>query len=184
MSNTSPEQHEADAAAATEAAATETTERPATGDQDLAAELAEAQQRALRAQAELENFRKRVRREIEDLEKYAAVGLLRDLLGVVDDLDRAIAAAETSPDGAGLLEGVKLVRTRMADALGQHGVAPIEAHGAPFDPAVHEAILHQPTTEHPAGSVMHVALPGYTLHQRVVRPAQVVVAKQSEQESQ
>ncbi len=139
-------------------------------------EVAAANQRALRAQAELENYRKRSRRELSDIERYAVVPLLRDVLGVVDDIDRAIAAAEKTHDAASLLAGVQMVRDRLSGVLAEHGVRSVEAQGAPFDPAVHEAIMQQPSDEHEPGSVMHVAKPGYLLHERVVRPAQVIVA--------
>jgi molecular chaperone GrpE len=147
---------------------------------ELAAELAQANERALRTQAELENFRKRMWRELEDQQRYAALPLARDVVGVLDDVDRAIAAAEKAGDDLKLLEGIKLVRTRLASVLAQHGVKEIEAHDTAFDPAVHEAILQQPSPQHEPGSVMHVALPGYKLHERVVRPAQVVVAAKQE----
>lgn len=143
-------------------------------------EVTAANERALRAQAELENFRKRSRRELSDIERYAAVPLLRDVLGVVDDIDRAIAAAEKTSDAASLLAGVQMVRDRLRGVLAEHGVRSVEAEGAPFDPAVHEAIMQQPSDEHTPGSVMHVAKPGYLLHERVVRPAQVIVAAKPE----
>jgi molecular chaperone GrpE len=143
----------------------------------LAAELAQANERALRTQAELENFRKRMWRELEDQQRYAAMPLVRDVVGILDDVDRAIAAAETAGDSSKLLEGIKLVRTRLANVLSQHGVREIEAQGAAFDPAVHEAIMQEASGEHEPGAVTHVALPGYKLHERVVRPAQVIVAK-------
>ena len=145
---------------------------------DLAVELAEANGRALRAQAELENFRKRMRREMDEQQRYAATPLVRELLSVVDDLERAIVAAEQSEDKAGLLAGVKMVEDRLRLVLGQHGCQKIEADGATFDPAQHEAILHQPSDEHEPGAVMQVTQQGYQLHDRVIRPAQVIVAKE------
>jgi molecular chaperone GrpE len=149
----------------------------ADGGAALAAELAQANDRVLRTQAELENFRKRMWRELEDQQRYAAVPVLRDVLGIVDDVDRAIAAAEAAGEASSLLEGIKLVRSRLAGVLSQHGVREIAAQGAAFDPAVHEAIMQQASGEHEPGTVTHVALPGYKLHERVVRPAQVIVAK-------
>jgi molecular chaperone GrpE len=142
------------------------------------AEIAEANKRVLQAQAELENFRKRIRREMEDQQRYAAAPVVRDLLTVVDDLERAIAAAEKSEDAAGLLAGVKMVEARLRGVLEQHGCEKIEAAGAPFDPALHEAILMQPSDQHQAGTVMQVTQQGYRMHDRVVRPAQVIVAKE------
>ena len=152
----------------------------ATTGESLSIELAEANGRALRAQAELENFRKRIRREMEEQQRYAALPVLRDLLTVVDDMERAISAAESSDDTAGLLDGVKMVDTRLKTVLQRHGCERIEAEGAEFDPAKHEAILHQPSDEHQPGSVMQVTQQGYQLHDRVVRPAQVIVAKEAD----
>ena len=149
--------------------------------QEMDAALADAEGRAMRAQAELENFRKRMRREMEDSQRYAAMPMLRDLLPVVDDMQRAIAAAEKSEDTAGLLAGVKMVESRLRSVLEQHACRRIEAEGAAFDPAMHEAILMQPTTEYEPGQVMQVTQQGYQLHDRVIRPAQVIVAKATEE---
>ncbi len=146
----------------------------------ISIELAEANGRALRAQAELENFRKRIRREMDEQQRYAITPLLREILPVVDDMQRAIAAAEKSSDAASLLEGVKMVEARLRSVLGQHGCRMIEAHGTPFDPAQHEAILQQPSSEHEPGSVMQVTQQGYQLHDRVIRPAQVIVSQEPE----
>ena len=148
---------------------------------DPIVELASANDRALRAQAELDNYRKRASREIADGQRYAAMAVLRDLLPVVDDIDRAIEAAQAeSPDVPGhvaLLEGIRIVRRHLGDVLAQHNCQRIEAEGAEFDPAIHEAVLQQPSDEHEPGTVMHVTKQGYLLHDRVVRPAQVIVAK-------
>lgn len=142
----------------------------------LAAELAEANNRELRAQAEVENVRKRMRREMDDVQRYAALPVLKDMLGVLDDMDRALAAAKNTSDQS-LLQGITLVRSRMVEALERHGCRRIEAEGAEFDPAKHEAILMQPSANQAPNTVLHVAQAGYTLHDRVVRPAKVIVAK-------
>lgn len=146
----------------------------------LESELAAANDRVLRAQAELDNYRKRVRREMDEHQRYAEIELLRDLLPVVDDIDRAIEAAEKTDEAASLLKGIRIVRTHLQEVLQQHGCRQVEAEGVPFDPAVHHAILQQPSEEHPSGHVMHVAKQGYLLHDRVVRPAQVIVAQGKE----
>lgn len=142
----------------------------------LRADLEDASDRVLRAQAELDNFRKRARRELEDERRYAAMPLLRDLLPVLDDIYRAIDAAEKSEQGAGLLDGVRLVAQHLESALAKHDCKRIAALGEPFDPAYHEAISQQPSAEHPPGTVTLVASEGYLLHDRVVRPAQVIVS--------
>ena len=149
----------------------------------LATELEAANGRVLRAQAELENFRKRIRREMDDERKFAAMPLVRDLLPVIDDLDRAISASEQGADSTGLLDGVKMVRSKLLGALAQHGCQPVPAKGAAFDPAIHEAIMKQPTSAEDAGTVVDVAQEGYRMHDRVVRPAQVVVATEVESQA-
>lgn len=144
--------------------------------QDLDAELAAEKDRTLRLQAEMQNLRNRTSREIADERKYGALPALRDLLPVVDNIDRAIEAAEKQEEGAGLLEGFKLVRQQLMSVLQQHGCQPIEGLGEPFDPQVHEAILKQPSDEYPADHVMMVTQQGYQLHDRVVRPSRVIVS--------
>lgn len=142
----------------------------------LTAELAAAGDRELRAQAETENVRKRMRREMEDVQRYAALPVLKDMLSVLDDMDRALEAAKNSSDQS-LVQGITLVRSRLVEALERHGCRRIEAEGAEFNPAQHEAILMQPSTDKAPNTVLHVAQQGYTLHDRVIRPAKVIVAK-------
>jgi molecular chaperone GrpE len=144
--------------------------------EQLRRQAAEAQERYLRSQAELENTRKRLRREMEDERRYAELSLLADLLPVIDNVDRAVEAAEKNADAASLLSGFKMVGQQLDRLLEKHHVKPIEAEGQPFDPAVHEAILQQPSANHPHSTVMTVAQTGYKLHDRVVRPAQVIVS--------
>lgn len=142
----------------------------------LRQELDAAKDRALRAQAELDNYRKRARREMEDERRYAQLPLLRDLLPVIDNIGRALQAAEKSPDGAGLLDGVKLVAQQLEGVLARHHCTRIAALHQPFDPHLHEAILQQPSGDYPSGTVLQVTQEGYQLHDRVVRPAQVIVS--------
>jgi molecular chaperone GrpE len=146
------------------------------GKPDLAAELASANDRMLRLQAEMQNLRNRTAREIADERRYAALPILRELLPVVDNIDRAIEAAEKAGEAENLLAGFRLVRQQLATILAQHHCEPIAAAGQPFDPHMHEAILQQPSAEVPAGHVMMVTQEGYKLHDRVVRPAQVIVS--------
>lgn len=142
----------------------------------LQAELKEANERVLRAQAELENYRKRARREMEDERKYAALPLVKDLLPVLDNLQRAIDAAGQSAGSGGLLEGVRLVATQLGGLLEKHACKRIPAVGTTFDPHLHEALAQEASSEHPAGSVSRELQAGYQLHERVVRPAQVFVS--------
>jgi molecular chaperone GrpE len=142
----------------------------------LRAQVQEAQDRTLRAQAELENVRKRAQREIMEERRYAATPLIRDLLVVADNIDRAIDAAQQTEQNGGLLEGFRMVADQLHDTLDKHGCKKITADGEPFDPHLHEAIFQQPSADHEPGTVMQVTLNGYQLHDRVVRPAQVIVS--------
>jgi molecular chaperone GrpE len=161
-----------------EAANGESGTPPAVRDEvlQLKAELAEAQDRALRSLAEMENFRRRTRRELEDERRYASVPLLRDLLPVFDNINRAIAAAEKTQDAASLLEGFKMVRQQLDEVLQRHQCREIPALGEPFDPNRHEAISAQPSAEHAPNTVLHVVQPGFQIHDRVIRPSQVIVS--------
>lgn len=142
----------------------------------LRADLEDATDRILRAQAELDNYRKRARREMEDERRYATLPLLQDLLPVLDNIQRAIAAAENSPHAGGLFDGVRMIAQSLSQVLVRHDCRQIEALHQPFDPAFHQAISQQPSAEYPPNTVVLVAQDGYLLHDRVVRPAQVIVS--------
>jgi molecular chaperone GrpE len=144
--------------------------------QKLRAELAAAKDGELRAHAELDNVRKRAARELTERLRYANLSLLRDLLPVLDNVDRAIEAGEKSVDAAALLEGFKMVNQQLAEVLNRHHCTRIEALHTPFDPNLHHAIMQQPSEEHPANTVLMVTQNGYQLHDRVVRPSQVIVS--------
>jgi molecular chaperone GrpE len=143
---------------------------------DASGELANANDRLLRLQAEMQNLRNRTSREIADERKYAPMSVLRDLLPVVDNIDRAIEAAEKAGEAENLLSGFRLVKQQLHTLLNRHQCEPIAAENEPFDPHFHEAILQQPSADVPAGNVMMVTQPGYKLHERVIRPAQVIVS--------
>ena len=119
-------------------------------------------------------YRKRVARDQDALARRAAERLVGSLLPVLDDLERALAAAEEHEE-AKLEEGVRLVQRALADALQREGLVEIETNGK-FDPHVHEALLSQPDDDHETGDVLQVIQKGYRLGDRVVRPARVVVA--------
>lgn len=144
--------------------------------QQLQDEATAARERELRACAELENFRKRTQRQADEERKYAALPVVRDLLAVVDNLERALLAAEQDPQARGLRDGVQLVVQQFQRVLEQHHCRRIEALGQPFDPSVHQAIGQQPSDQYPAGSVMAVTQVGYQLHDRLVRPSLVMVS--------
>jgi molecular chaperone GrpE len=137
---------------------------------------AEADNRVLMAQAEAENFRKRMRRDFEDQLKFAAVPLVIDILQVRDNLLRALEAAGTGSDSAGLSEGVAMVVKQLDDTLAKYEVREIPAAGELFDPNFHEAISQMPSDDVESGLVAVVAQTGFQMHERVIRPAQVVVS--------
>jgi len=156
------------------AATTEAPEPTAGG--NVAAEL---QDRLLRLQAELENFRKRSRREFDDAQRYRELDLLRDLLPVLDTVQRAIDAAEKTDDVESLRAGFRMTAQQIEKLLAAHGCATIPTDGQPFDPTVHDAIQQLAVPGQPAGTVVGTVSRGFTLHDRVVRPAQVIVAKEA-----
>jgi len=148
-------------------------------DEQLAAASAERDEnheRWLRAQAELENYRKRVQKESEEQRLYRALPVIRDLLGPLDNLRRAIAAAQTSRNVDDVLQGVEMVVRQLEEALKSHSAVPIEAVGQPFDPNLHEAVQQIPSNDQPAMTVMEEVECGYKLHERVVRPSKVIVS--------
>ena len=131
--------------------------------------------RLLRVTAEFDNYRKRTERERSEWVDQAAGDLLGDLLPVVDNLDRALAA--DTGDGDALRQGVEIIRKQLFDVMARRGVAPIAAVGADFDPTLHEAVAHEPGDGHRDGEVVKELRRGYTLRQRLLRPSMVMVAK-------
>ncbi|MGH7786277.1 MAG: nucleotide exchange factor GrpE [Candidatus Binatia bacterium] len=129
----------------------------------------------LRERAELENFKRRMQREKGEALRYATEALVRDLLPVIDNLERAIDHAPASSDGKSLAEGVRLVLKSALDVLERHGVKRIEASG-PFDPSRHEAVAQMPNATLPANQVVQQFEPGYELNGRLIRAAKVSVS--------
>jgi molecular chaperone GrpE len=150
-------------------------DQPVTADQ-LKQELTVAVERALRAQAELENFRKRVYRDTEQQLKYASVGLLKDILEVADNLQRALEAAVQADSSGSVAQGIQMVQNQLQTVLGKHSCQPIEALGKAFDPNYHEALTQMPSADQPAGNILQELRKGYMLHDRVVRPSQVILS--------
>lgn len=142
----------------------------------LESELAVERDRNLRLRAELENVRTRTSRELADNLRYAPLPLVRDLLPVLDNIDRAMEAAEKAGETGPLVEGIRMVRQQLVSVFGQHNAREIEALGQPFDPQFHAAILHQSSNDVPADHVTMVTQAGYRMHDRVVRPSQVIVS--------
>jgi len=143
-------------------------------------EAKENYDRFLRQAAELENFKKRMAREREDAIRYANESLIRDLLPVLDNLERAVEHARGGGNGKPLLEGVEMVFKGLLDVLGKHGVKQISAKGEIFDPEKHEAITQIESDKHEPNTVVEEHHKGYYLLDRLLRPSLVSVAKTPE----
>ncbi len=141
------------------------------------AEAAKLRDQLLRTAADFDNFRKRSRRELADMEKRAREDLIKELLPVFDNLERATAHAETATDVKALADGIGLVKRQFLDTLSKIGIERIKAQGLPFDPAFHEAVQQFETADHAPGTVIHEVQAGYMQGDKLVRPAIVVVAK-------
>jgi molecular chaperone GrpE len=140
------------------------------------AERDEYRNLALRTQAELENYRKRVGREREEDARYRALPLAKELLPVVDNLRRAVEAANKSGNAEELIRGVEMVLRQFDEALARHDIRPITAEGEKFDPNRHDALTQVPTADKEPMTVLQEVERGYTLHDRVLRPSKVIVA--------
>jgi molecular chaperone GrpE len=136
---------------------------------------------AQRTRADFENYQKRMKRDLVEERRYAQAPLAADLLAALDNLERAIAAAEQAGEKGPLVQGVALVHTQLLDILRRHGVTRIEAQGQPFDPNLHQAVMQQPSAEHPPMTVLQVLEQGYLIHDRVLRPARAIVSTAAEQ---
>jgi molecular chaperone GrpE len=150
--------------------------------QQLEAKESEAKQnydRLLRQMAELDNFKKRTARERDEAIRFANEAVIKDLLPVVDNLERAVAHASGGDNGRPLVEGVEMVLRQFLDVLTKHGAAPILAIGQPFDPSKHEAMAQVERDDHEPNSVVEELQKGYTFRDRLLRPALVSVAKTS-----
>jgi molecular chaperone GrpE len=139
--------------------------------------LKDANDRMLRSAADLENYRKRAQREKEEVQKFGVEGLLRDLLPVLDNFDRALEAAPSCTDVASFASGVSMTRRLFEDTLGRFGVKSFRALGETFDPRLHEAVQGIESHEHPANVVVQEIVRGFLLHDRLVRPSMVVVSR-------
>ena len=145
----------------------------------LKTELESTRDRYLRTAADFDNFRKRSRRDVEDAEKRGREGLLRDLLPVFDNLERAAASATSTqaPEAQAIADGVRMVLKQFSDTLERSGIKRVVTVGQPFDPNQHEAIQQLETADQPPGTVVAEVQAGYLLNDRLVRAAMVVVAK-------
>ena len=148
---------------------------PSTVD-DVASERDRLHDLLLRKTAEFDNFRKRTERERSEFARRAAEDLLRDLLPLVDDLERALAVAPEDSDGDSYRIGVELIHRQLLELLRKREVTPIAAVGEPFDPNLHEAVTQEPSGEHPEGTVIREFRRGYLLGDRLLRAAMVIVS--------
>lgn len=148
----------------------------------LREQVTDANDRLLRLQADFENFRKRAFKERQDALQYGHQNLVKDLLSVVDNLDRAIGHARQSEGGdlESFLQGVELVKRELLGVFETHHVTEIEALGESFDPSRHEAMAQVESDEAPPNAVVEVLEKGYQLRDRLVRPTRVIVAKASD----
>jgi molecular chaperone GrpE len=148
---------------------------------ELEAELADQRDRLLRALAETENVRRRAQREREDASKYAVAGFAKDLLSAADNLRRALESlpeAEAKDERTrSLLAGVAATERELLGVFERHGIKRIDPKGERFDHNLHQAIFEAERPDQPSGSVVEVLQPGYVLHDRLLRPAMVGVAK-------
>lgn len=148
---------------------------------ELEAQVSDLTDRLLRAHAELDNFRKRTEREKADLAKYAISKFAADIVVLGDNFQRAVAAvpadaAERDATLKGMLEGINMMDREFLNVLARHGVKRVDPDGQPFNPHLHQAVMEQQNPDVPSGTVVQVFQPGYTIEDRVLRPAMVVVS--------
>ncbi|REK77427.1 nucleotide exchange factor GrpE [Paenibacillus paeoniae] len=143
---------------------------------ELVKQAEEAQQRYLRAQADFDNFRRRTVKEKEELAQYASMKLINQLLPVVDNFERAIAASSSNNDFESMAKGVDMIFRLMSQTLDAEGLKPIVAVGEPFNPEFHQAIMQVESDEYEEGIVVEEVQKGYMLKEKVLRPAMVKVS--------
>lgn len=151
-----------------------------TTEQKLAEAHAEAgrlRDQLLRTAADFDNFRKRARRDETDATKRGREGLLKDLLPVFDNLERAVTHAEGAQEVKAVADGLRMVLKQFVDTLDRSGIKRVPTVGQPFDPTKHEAIQHLESTQHPAGVILAEVQPGYAMGDYLLRAALVVVSK-------
>jgi molecular chaperone GrpE len=158
----------------------DTGEKDVTREKDTAsleAALEAEKDRFMRLSAEFDNYRKRKQREIDEFRKFANETVFKQFLSVVDNLERAIASAENNQDTNSLLEGVKLTHKEILKVFQNFNVKPVKAENQSFDPNFHQAVTQKETDDVPENTITDVLQTGYLLHDRLIRPAMVVVSK-------
>jgi molecular chaperone GrpE len=169
---------ESEAAESPESAPPKSSEKPATDPlEEARAEVAKLKDAYMRTAADFDNYRKRSRREVEDARKAGREELLKDLLPVFDNLERAIQSAQKATEVKAVADGVAMVGKQFESTLGRLQISRVATVGSMFDPTLHEAIQQVETDEHPPGTVVAEVQPGYVSGERLVRAAMVVVAK-------
>ena len=138
----------------------------------------------MRLSAEFDNYRKRKQREIDEFRKFANETIFKQFLSVVDNLERAIVSAETNKDLDTLLEGVKMTHKEILKVFQDFNVKPVKAENQSFDPNFHQAVTQKETDEVPENTITDVLQTGYLLHDRLIRPAMVVVSKSTGSDSE
>lgn len=141
-----------------------------------AAEREQFRDLAQRSRAEFENYQKRNQREREQERKYWYTPLVKDLLPVFDNLERALQAAQQAGETGPLVQGVAMVHSQLLETLKRHGITRIESAGQPFDPNVHQAVMQTPSADVAPNTVVQVLEQGFMNHDRVLRPAKVIVS--------
>jgi molecular chaperone GrpE len=159
----------------------EADEKPPAGPEgrlaEAQAEAARMREQFLRTAADFDNYRKRSRRDQDEAQRRGREAMLKDLLPVFDNLERAVQHAEAAPDAKAVADGVRMVLKQFGDTLSKVGIKRITTIGKAFDPTQHEAIQHLESAQHPAGTVLAEVQPGYMIGDYLVRPALVVVSK-------
>lgn len=140
-------------------------------------EVARLKDQLLRTAADFDNFRKRSRRDVEDAERRGREEAVREILPIVDNLERAVSASESAKDTAAVAEGVRMVLKQFEDVSSRLGLERVGAVGERFDPNLHDAVQQVETDEHPPGTIVAEVVPGYRLGDRLIRAALVVVAR-------
>lgn len=142
----------------------------------LAAERDQYLDIAQRQRAEFENYQKRSQKEREIERRYACTPLVFDLLPIFDNLERTLQAAQQAGESGALVQGVAMVQSQFLEQLKRHGITRIDAQGKPFDPNMHQAVMQQPSADHDPNTVIQVLEQGFLNHDRVLRPAKVIVS--------
>lgn len=138
---------------------------------------ARLREQLLRVAADFDNYRKRSRKDVEEAERRGKEEVLREVLPVFDNLERAVHAANSTSDVTAIVDGIKMVLRLFDDHAGRLGLTRLATVGQRFDPAIHDAIQQVETDDQPPGTVIHEIVPGYTLGEKLLRPAMVVVAR-------